>query len=102
MLNAVKGFVEGDADAKKDFAEALNKFVDFRVGAGIRDSQRNSIAPRVDSKSEMIALINALQSCPHPPKEGQDLSKWMIDFIDWYENHRLLALTCHVEEIPGQ
>ena len=101
ILNSIEKYVDlkalaGDSHhfdeqmnaAKKEFASAMNQLIDFRVDAAVAEYKRNP-----NSNTEVIALTNALCSCPEPPN-GEDLNEWIVQYKFWYENQRIAAI-CH-------
>ena len=74
ILLAIKHCIKsGKQEASKEFATAFNEYIDFRVGAAIREERCNSLLPASPSDSDIVALLNAVAICPEPPNDKTNM-----------------------------
>lgn len=90
--------------AKKKLEMALERLIDSRIAAYNKRSQKRASssfvsmpAPKPETNENIIAMIDALNSCPVPPDNmkwfiGENLVSWMRAYADWYNDKRAKAI----------
>ena len=67
LLNALESYlIDGYEETRKEFAYALNEYIDFRVKAIIDEELQ-------------------LKEAPKPPKSNEDMIEWLIKYNKWYQ-----------------
>lgn len=82
ILNIVKKYISNpkDADLKKQFAYALNAYVDFRIAAIIKNYEHE-----FENK-----LLDILNSIPVPPENDKDIKNWIKEYKKWHNKIKKL------------
>ena len=91
------------ANARKRFAESLNKYIDWRTDGVLEERRKRintgdsiKIAEVLSSSFESKAeAIGALNTAPNPPKEGfssEEFDRWVKTYREWYSVNRKRAI----------
>lgn len=77
-------------DFKKEFVQAMNEYIDFRIEAVLNEKQHiinNTNTALFNEPGDIVAVLEALRNIPEIPDINTDIDLWLLSYIDWYENY---------------